>query len=492
MISLLSAAGITSESKQVDIARGCAVYDQGVAFMGEEKYEDALKSFKTVVDSCGQIGTQAQALLQSGLIYFRMHRFAEARRIATAITSAPYLETPSAPDGYILAGRIELAESRNFDAALNQFRRVSPDIAPSISTSAEAQYLAGETLRMAHRTEEALRKYQEVTLRYPGTSWKARALIGSASCYVRLGDVISAMEALQRVIRDSPPGAGEPVLALKRNTILHRLEMRGPLQSAQPVMVLAGKYKDGAGFALDANGRVILGYREGLATFSSETGQQVGAPVRLGSGDSSANGVGFAPGGFRALARDHFLVLDKSPAYEFWPGIPQTDGKSEALEILSFVTDWKGEWLISDRKTEAIHRFSAAGDKHLGSFVNNVQARRMILNDIDDLAVVDDRSKGINLYGREGSPAGGIQRRGRGYEWDNAADIAFDGIGNLYVLDGSKAVVHVFDPRLAFKTTIQLASKKETPLRKAFALAVDESGRIFVLDRDGQQVFVYQ
>ncbi len=492
VLSLLSAVGVVSKPAQVDIARGCAVYEQGLGFMRDEKYEDALKSFRTVVDSCGQVGTQAQALLQSGQIYFRTGRFAEARKIASEITSKPYLETPWAPDGYILAGRIELTESRNFEAALNQFRRVSPDIAPSISSSAEAQYLAGETLRIAHRTEEALKKYQEVILRYPGTSWKAKALIGSASCYLRLGDVIAAMEALQRVVRDSPPGAVEPLLALRRNTIIHRLAMRGPLQAAQSVMVLGGKYKDGAGLALDPNGRIVLGYREGLATFSAETGQQVGAPVRLGTGDSTAYGVGFAPGGVRALAREHFLVMDKNPASEYWPGIPQTDGKTEPLEILSFLTNWKGEWLISDRKSDAVHRFSTAGDKHLGAFVSNVEARRMILNDIDDLAIVDDRSKGISLYGRDGSPAGGIQRRGSGYEWGEAADIAFDGMGNLYVLDGSKAVIHVFDPRLTFKTTIQLAGKKETPLRKAYALAVDESGRIFVLDRDGQQIFVYQ
>ena len=491
MAALIATAGHASRTPLQDTSRGCDLYKSGVAFLADRKYEEALADFQKVLASCPQVEVKAQALLKQGYIYLSQSppRYAEARKVADTI-SGQFVDTSSGPDGLILLGLIELREGRGFEAALNQFTRVGRINALGPSR-AEAEFWAGETLRIAHRPQEALRQFQTVTLRYPAMDWKARALLGSASAYVQMGEMGPAMEALQRVRRDFP-GSREADLALKRNTILHRLTMRGPQQASQPPAALGpGRLRDGVGLVLDAAGRVIVGYRDGVAILPSAAATAF-QPSPLGATDPSASAVGLGPGGILALARQRFLALDKEKV-EYWsPEVPQREGNPEPVEVMSFLTNWNGEWLIGDDKSDAILRFSAAGT-YVSPFAENVPARRMIRNDIDDIAVVNDRTRGITIFARDGGAPREIPRRVQAtYEWDNASDIAFDSLGNLYVLDGGKGVIHAFDPRLRFLTTIQLAREAPVQLRKAHALVVDESGRFYVLDRDGQQVLAYR
>jgi TolA-binding protein len=488
---LMTTAGHAARVPQVDSSRGCSFYKSGLSFMDEKKFKEALDDFQKVVDSCTTVPVKAQALLQQGHIYLNQSppNFAEARRVANTIGQSPYLDTPSAPDGLILLGLIELREARNFETAQNQFRRLG-SITASSTSLAEAQFWTAETLRIAHQPQDALRRFEDVTLRYPAMSWKAMALLGSASCYVQMGDMVAAMESLQRVRRDFPRSR-EADLALKRTTILHRLTMRGPLQASQPPVALGpGRLREGVGLVIDGSGRVVLGYRDGVAILPSATATAF-QPRALDAPEASPSAVGLGPNGVIALARERFLALDLEKAEPWSPVIPQREGNPEPVEVRSVATKWNGEWLIGDGRTDAIQRFSATG-AYLGPFAENVQARRMIRNDIDDLAVVNGRTRGIAIFARDGGAPREIPRRGVDYEWDNPSDISFDSLGNIYVLDGAKSVIHVFDPGLKFRTTIQLAIKGTTQLKKAFALVVDDSGRIYVLDRDGQQVLAYQ
>ena len=489
---LASTAGHAARIAQVDASRGCSAYKNGLNFVEERKFKEALVDFQTVVDSCPTVAVKAQALLQQAYIYLNQlpANFAEARRVATTMGQAPYLDTPSGPNGYILLGLIELREKRSFETAQDQFKRLNA-IGASSTSVAEAQFWTAEALRIAHRPQEALRRFEDVALRYPAMSWKAQALLGAAACYVQMGEPIAAMEALQRVRRDFP-GSREADLALKRNSVLHRMMMRGLLQTTQPPVPLGpARLRDGVGFVAEASGRIILGYRDGVAILPSPSASAFQTQV-LDQPEASATAVGLGPNGVIALAREKFFAI-KREKVEFWnPELPQKQGNPEPVDILSFTTKWNGEWLIGDGKTNDILRFDGTG-AYLGPFAENVPARRMIRNDIDDIAVVNERTKGIAIFGRDGGAPREIPKRVQGvYEWDNASDISFDGLGNLYVLDGAKSLVHVFDAGLKFRTTIQLAIKGPVQLRKAHALIVDESGRIYVLDRDGQQVLAYQ
>ena len=67
--------------------------------------------------------------------------------------------------------------------------------------------------------------------------------------------------------------------------------------------------------------------------------------------------------------------------------------------------------------------------------------------------------------------------------------MAFDVLGNVYVLDGGRNNIVVFDPRLQFRTILSFPLKT---VKKPVAITIDPRGRIYVFDRDLQQLFGYQ
>lgn len=503
---MAAAAGLPGAAQQGSAQAACAFYQSGVQFMERESYAAALLDFQKV-EACPDVNIRAEALLQKGHTYLRMwpRQFGEARKITNTLTSGEYLSAPAAQSGFVLLGLIELWENRNFQLALEHFERVKnfyrdhfereTDIFPPSDALAEAQYRTGEVYRIQRDPETALRYFRDVTLRYPRTIWAARSLIGAASCHVQQGDAASAMEALQRVrrdFRDLAAARPEAAVALERNTILHRLHMRGELQPVQLLTVVGKtKFRDGAGLTYDA-GQLVLGTREGLFAFSTDKFEQLRSSP-AGSREIPAFAVGLAPGRVPALARE-YLIMREGIEAPFVPEVPR-EGKTERLEILSFVSTWKGEWLIADRRTRAIHRFTPAGS-HASVFASNLEALRMVQNDRDDLAVLDGRTRSVSIFGRDGKPAGAIPRRPAGqparYELDSPVDLAIDVLGNLYVLDGDRGVIHAFDSAGNFRTTLQLPAKGPSAVRKPASLAIDDAGRLYVFDRDLQQILVYQ
>jgi tetratricopeptide (TPR) repeat protein len=498
--------GTRGAAQQGSAQAACNFYQSGIQFMERESYAAALLDFQKV-EACPDVNIRADALLQRGHTYLRMwpRQFGEARRITNTLTTGEYLSTPAAQSGFVLLGLIEIWENRNFQLALEHFERVKnfyrdhfereTDVFPPSDALAEAQFRTGEVHRIQRDPVTALRYFRDVTLRYPRTIWAARSLVGAASCHAQLGDAAAAMEALQRVrrdFRDRPEAAPEVARALERNTILHRLYMRGEQQGVQSVTAVGRtKFRDGAGLIF-YSGQLVLGTRDGLFAFSTDKFEQLRA-YPAGSRELPASAVGLAPGRIPALARD-YLIIQEGRETPFVPEVPR-DARIDRLEILSFISNWKGEWLVADRRTRAIHRFSAAG-QHAGVFASNLEAMKMVQNDSDDFAVLDGRTRSVGFFTRDGKPSGGIPRRPATqplqYEFDSPVDLSIDVLGNLYVLDGDRGVIHVFDPAGKFRTTLQLPVKGQGAIRKAAYLAVDDAGRLHVFDRDLQQILVYQ
>ena len=106
--------------------------------------------------------------------------------------------------------------------------------------------------------------------------------------------------------------------------------------------------------------------------------------------------------------------------------------------------------------------------------------------DVADVALLDRDTNTISLYDRNGKPGVKLARSA-----EKPADIAFDSMGHLYVLD--RAAVLVFAPDGKLVTTFAMPDTKAPGgFRDASAFALDDAGRLYVYDERAERIQIYQ
>src|SRR5262249_25514595 len=138
-----------------------------------------------------------------------------------------YPTSNSAPDAYVMAGRLSLSHGhlpQDLDAALANFERV-PRLFPSSDAVPPSLSMGGATVRLAGRFHDALGNFGRVEVEYPSSISAADAYLGAGRALVALGDPISAMLEMQQA-RNRWPKTAEAATALARITLLNRLYLR--------------------------------------------------------------------------------------------------------------------------------------------------------------------------------------------------------------------------------------------------------------------------
>jgi sugar lactone lactonase YvrE len=148
-----------------------------------------------------------------------------------------------------------------------------------------------------------------------------------------------------------------------------------------------------------------------------------------------------------------------------------------------------GERLVADRATRAVYRFSDTG-----TFVSpfaSVRATRIAVGPSDRVALLDRDNRSVVVLDRRGITLVRIPQRGEGYELASPADVAFDPLGHLYVLDRSSVLVFAPGGQKPLATFADPA-RPTSGLREATALAVDAAARLFVYDDGAGRILVYE
>lgn len=486
-VLLLSLTAKTQTQGQAsdDLAR--RQYESGRTFVQNGRFAEALKDFQSVVDSFPQSSYADDALLDVATYHLEVARDYTAAQAAADRLLKDYPASDSAPMAYVLNGRLTVAKSRtpaSVDTALASFERV-PRLFPSSQAVAAARFYTGETLRQVNRTADALPHLRSVIVEYPRSLWAARAELALAPQMVASGRATQAFGGLQR-IREWFPTGPEATTALNFNTILYRLYLRKPSShvfSGRFIGTEKDRFRDVTGIVVDPSGRVALGHKQGVVIFDT-----TGAVVRtFPAADPSA----FYMDGERIVViRDGVLLPEKAAPI----AITVTSGTQprQLEEIPAVITLNGGDRLVIDRKAKTVIRVSGAG-KYLSSFAT-VNAERLARNELDEVAMIDRDSKSIVVADRDGKIVSRIPAKGTGYQFDDLADLAFDGLGHLYVLDGRKAVIHVFGPgpKHPLLGTIASTGREAGALQKPRALALDGAGRLYVFDESSQRIQVYQ
>ncbi len=401
-----------------------------------------------------------------------------------------YPDADSAPMGYVMAGRLTMAKGRtssDVDTALASFERV-PRLFPGSEAVAAAGFYAGDTLRLARRNDEALDRFRRVTMEFPRSIWAVRAALAQTACLVQAERPTRAFDDLQRV-RQQFPNTPEAATAMNYNTILYRLYVRPP---AQPPYAFSGKYvgsetakyKDVVGVQFDETGHLLLGYKQGIAIFDGKA-----AVVKTVAAEEPS-AFFIDERGRIVIARRDTLIPEGGAAQIISVPASASGKVHQAEEIPSAVALANGDRLIADRKGKTVIRFSSAGN-----FISNfasVNAERLAMDRLEDIAMIDRDSKSVVIVDRDGKALGKIPQKGTGYEFDNPVDLTFDPLGHLYVLDRSRASIYVFGPKNRLIATVTVPEKEPGAFTKAEAFALDGAGRIYVFDDRSQRIQVYQ
>ena len=170
--------------------------------------------------------------------------------------------------------------------------------------------------------------------------------------------------------------------------------------------------------------------------------------------------------------------------------MPMQDKPKTIDEIPSALAMSSGARLIADKKGKQVLRFAPNGT-FVGKFAG-IEAGRLALNHLDDVAMIDREKKSVAIFDRDGKQLANIPQKGTGYELDNPIDLAYDAFGQLYVLDRGKASVYVFGPKNNLLTTVTIPEKSPGAFTKADAFAIDKAGRMYIYDDKAQSIQVYQ
>jgi len=482
----LSAQPQAPGRQQEETAR--RLFQSGLAFLGQQRYGEAVKDFTAVATSFSSTSVADDAWLE--LARYQLEVAGDLRQAETAVESIAklYPASDSAAMGLVLAGRVMLASGRtpeNVEAALASFDRV-PRLYPASPAIPVSSYYAGETLRLAKRIPEALERYRQVTLDYPTSPWSARALLGAGQCLTVTGQSLQALQQLQRV-GSRFPGSAEADRALSWNTILFRLYVRAPSRPAyafgdRSFAGPSGKLKDVEAIAATGD-RVLVATRTALVSFD---------PAGTIKGSTSVHQL-------RSMFLDAAAqpVVTFKTAFQVGAGplksvtVPKPDGSGRELDgIPAGVGTSRGEMLFVDRDAKAIVRFSAEG-KHLGTFAA-LNADRLAINGLDEVAGLMRDDKTVTIFDRVGAVLAKIPAKAATYELRNPVALAYDALGHLYVLDRGRQGVHVFSPQAKWLVTFAIDPNAPGAFREPAALAVDPAGRLYIYDERTESVILYR
>jgi Tetratricopeptide repeat len=329
------------------------------------------------------------------------------------------------------------------------------------------------------RTADAIGNYESVAAQYPASPWAARAVLEAARCLVMQGQWASAMRQMQDV-RQRFPKTPEAERALERNTILHRLRLRPSGQSFRFARTAVNGSAAGIqrvlDVAVDPQNRVYVAMRKSVAVFGDTGALVMTMPVTEFRGLTLSGDVPmlFEERGIRS--GNGPLVPIRIPDQN-----RERDADVQAAALVNGET-----FVVADRRTRAIHRVSASGA--YVSPVASVDVSRIAVGPVGQIAAIERETLALLLFEPDGT-AHRVPAQAAGYQLRAPADLAFDPLGHLYVLERDSVIV--FAPTGEFLSVFSPGTAAGA-FRLGVALDVDAAGRLFIYDEDSERLQVYQ
>jgi TolA-binding protein len=472
--------------------------ESGRAFARQGNYAEALRDFRAVAETHAATSVADDALLEIARYYLDVADDAAGASAAVDAILKGYATSDSAPDAYVMAGRLALGRGHqpaDVEAALANFDRVSR-LFPTSSAVPRALQLSGEAFWYAGRFDDALASLGRVTAEFPATDAAADAYLAAGRVLLAIGRPVLAMEELQQVRNRWPdtPAAAE---ALARITLLHRLYVRAPAGAAYALSaetVGPERLRDVYGLVRTADQRFIWATRSGLGIAGGTETERVPVYTRLQgiTVDASGRLVAIDSASLRPLGGDDVPIL-----------LPGGDGARALDKIIAARQLSNGHWLVMDSDQRDILRFGPDGTA-LGVFAA-ARVTRLAAGFQDQVAALERDGREVLLFNADGAATGRIPLRSTELDFRNPVDLAFDAFGHMYVLDREGLAVFspyaaADDPEAGVQAgpgvyrllTRFAADRREGGFDRATAFVVDAAGTIFLYDDRAERILVYR
>jgi TolA-binding protein len=496
-----------SQQAGEDVAR--RQLESGRIFLSQGKFTEALKDFRAVAETHSGTTVADNALLEIARYFLDVAGSAEEAPAPVEMILKKYPTSDSAPDAHLMVGRLALARGRSMsdlDGALANFDRVLT-LFPNSDAVPRALVLSGQTQWYAGRLEQSLSNLSRVQVEYSASESAADAYLAAGLVLVSMGDPILAMEEMQQA-RNRWPSSPAAAAALSRIALLHRLYVRargGPAYAtAEPIG--PQRLQDVVSMVATPRGAVYWAARAGTGALVPPTAEKPPAAQRPM---------------FLTLDRFHrvFVVAEEQLRGAAGNPIallrPRTEGEPQPLgEVEGAVQLSTGDWLVADRDTRAVHKYSPTGE-YTGIWTE-ARLSRLAVTAVDRVAGLDRDEKAIVFFNATGKEIDRLPLRGANYRFENPIDLTFDVFGHLFVLD--REAVAVFTPHppgpgaapapaaaaapargapppSAYRLLTTYADpgeKTPTGFRRATAFAVDPSGVLYLADDRLQRIRVYR
>jgi TolA-binding protein len=452
----------------------------------EGKTDEARTEYELLVQRFPDRPEAEQAQLALAETYWQAGDADRARTLLDTLTNGKP-DSPAAAAGWVLRGRflVEQAATRaELEEARTPFRRVPVLFGsaeyPQLAARVEARVRSGEVSLLLGEPELAALDFVEAIEDEHQSSWLPRALYGFARSLLAQGDRVAGADTLQRVLAE--PDAGD---ALRRDAAIDLAYLqRHWIRPAvgQPRWATARAV---AGLTLGKPQKLAVS-RDGRVLIWDDDQDQVlilgpTLEVESRSSQTQVRDVWWSADGrpYAALA-DAVVALDDGSRREL-------SGAGAALrDLAAGASGVLGELFVVDRDRKALLAFDRKGAaKTLSATAGDVVD--LAVGSRGELLMLDRRKSDVSSIGLDGAAA-----RGFTGSWRRAQALAVDPSGNVIVLDGTENTIEVRDAAGEQIGEIGPVLPGGIELRSPEDVAVDGSGRLYVVDSRLAQLLILE
>lgn len=492
--SIVTPAGLAQEN-----AAATKLLDEAKRLEQDGSFDKADDSYQVILERFAGTSQAQQATLALARSHVRGGRPNEASSTLDELI-ADHPESANAAAAAVYQGQIKrgMAQSiADLEEAQTLLSRIpllyGAEKFATLDARVEARVRSGEVRLLLGLPELAALDFLQAIEDEPPSRWLSLARLGLAQSLLDQGGWGAAADVLQRVIdagsaidagSEVDAGSEEAAVAARSLTFIHRRWLRPSLgQSpwATARVVDGVSWKKPSIVAASDDGQVmVFDQGQGLVVTFGPDGQ-----VLSRSQSKDVRGLWWGRDGtpYRASAEN---------ARNFSGNVTQSFNRENAEKqhiaknVVAGGRGLFGHWLVLDRGQSALMVFA----ERRGRFVKSVPAEDpadIALTHRSELLMLDRKAGEVNRldldFKKVGKVAGG---------WKRAERIASDPAGNLYVLNALENRIELFDRDGTKLEPIGPSLPGGFTLRDAADIAVDGEGRLYIVDIKLQQLIVLE